>query len=53
MFFDADIKFIIGFVNLLANVIAITIVKNNNNETTIIYIIAKVIFIPVLLFSTV
>ena len=39
---DAPIKLTIGFVNLEANVIAIEVDKNNNNVTTIIYIIANV-----------
>ena len=37
---DALVKFIIVFVNLEANVIAIEVDKNNNKITTI-YIIAK------------
>ena len=36
IFFEADIKLIIGYDNLCANVTARTIVKNNNNETIII-----------------
>ena len=38
---------IIGLVILEAKVIAIEVDKNNNNVTTIIYIIAKVTLIPV------
>ena len=44
---EAPIKFIIGFVSLEAKVIAIEVERNNNKVTTIIYIIAKVTFIPV------
>ena len=44
---EAPIKLIIGLVNLDAKVIAIDVDKNNNKVTTIIYIIAKVTFIPV------
>ena len=44
---EALIKFTIGFVNLEAKVIAIEVDKKSNNVTTIIYIIAKVTFIPV------
>ena len=45
-------KFIIGFVSLEANVIAIEVDKNKSKVTTIIYIIANVIFIPSWLFSS-
>ena len=44
---EAPIKFIIGLVNLEAKVIAIEVDKNKSKVTTIIYIIAKVTFIPV------
>ena len=49
---DALIKLIIGFVNLDAKEIATAVDKNNNRVTTIIYMAAKVILIPVWLFST-
>ena len=44
---DAPIKLTIGLVNLEANVIAIEVDKNKRSVTTMIYIIAKVTFIPV------
>ena len=50
---DANIKLLIDLKNLDENLIAIDIETNNKTLTTIIYIIANEIFIPVLFSSTV
>ena len=50
IFSEALIRFIIGLVNLVAKEMATAIDKNSNKVTTIIYIIANVIFIPSWLF---
>ena len=44
---DALIKLTIGFVSFDAKVIAIEVDKNSSSVTTIMYITAKVTFIPV------
>ena len=48
IFSEAPIKLIIGSVSLVAKLIDITTERKSNKETINKYIIAKVIFIPVL-----